>query len=119
MGHHHSNSHSSSGYADQLGHIVPRPVYLKVFVSLLALTAITVLVAQIDISPGWNITMALFVATIKALLVMLFFMHLKYESKITWVYVIFPIALVAIMVAGVYSDNPLRDKPLPVKVQQK
>lgn len=119
MGHHHSNSHSGSDYADQLGHIVPRPVYLKVFISLLVLTVITVIVAGIDISPGWNITMALFVATIKALLVMLFFMHLKYENKITWVYVIFPIVLVAIMVGGVYSDNPLRDKPVPVKVIQK
>jgi cytochrome c oxidase subunit 4 len=114
----HHGSHSGNGYADQLGHIVPRKVYLNVFLSLLALTVITVLVAHIDISPGWNLVLALFVATIKAVLVLLFFMHLKYEDKITWLYVLFPIVLVAIMIGGVYSDNPFRFNTKPIEVQK-
>ena len=116
MSHHHHSSDSSSNYAHQLGHIVPKEVYRNVFIALIDLTILTVFVAGIDISPGWNVTIALAVASIKAILVLLFFMHMKYESKTTWIFVAFPIALVIIMIAGVYSDNPLRVHTEPVKI---
>lgn len=107
-----------SGHEQHLGHIVPTKIYLSVFLSLLALTVITVLVHYLDISPGWNVTIALGVATVKAVLVLLFFMHLKYEDKTTWIFVIFPIVLVFIMIAGVYSDNPLRVHTEPIQIHK-
>jgi cytochrome c oxidase subunit 4 len=112
--------HSHDAHHGELGHIVPRDVYLKVFLALLVLTVITVGVAHIDISPGWNLVLALFVATIKAVLVLLIFMHLKYEDKVIWAYVAFPIILVFILIGGVYSDNPLRvhTEPMQVKMQK-
>lgn len=61
-------------------HIVPMKTYTSVFIALLVLTAITVLVAQFDFG-ALNGVIAMFVATIKASLVALFFMHLKYEEK--------------------------------------
>jgi cytochrome c oxidase subunit 4 len=60
-------------------HPVTSPkVYAGVLVALLALTAITVTAAGIDFGP-YNTVIALVIATIKASLVALFFMHLRYD----------------------------------------
>ncbi|MCA9428006.1 MAG: cytochrome C oxidase subunit IV family protein [Candidatus Omnitrophica bacterium] len=56
-------------------------LYLGVFAALLVLTAITVTVAFVDLGHGTNIGVALLIATAKASLVGLFFMHLKWERK--------------------------------------
>ena len=64
--------------------IVPRHVYYWVYTALLALTLLTVGVAYLDLGP-MNIVVALGIATCKAVLVMLFFMHLRYSSHLTWV----------------------------------
>ena len=61
--------------------IVPFSLYLKVLSALLVLTALTVVVAQIDFG-FLNVLIAMGIATIKAVLVLLFFMHLKYDNKL-------------------------------------
>ena len=58
-------------------------LYLVVFVVLLALTALTVLVASVDLGP-LNTPVALVIAAGKAMLVVLFFMHLKEAPGILW-----------------------------------
>ena len=63
---------------------VPRHVYYWVYGALLAFTLLTVGVAYVDLGP-LNIVLALTIAVSKALLVMLFFMHLRYSSRLTWV----------------------------------
>jgi cytochrome c oxidase subunit 4 len=66
--------------------IPPRKIYFLVFVTLLLLTLITVDVAFYD--AGWlNLYIALTIATCKALLVILFFMHVRYSGRLTWVFV--------------------------------
>jgi len=65
-------------------HIVPRRVYYAVFAALLALTALTVIVARFDLGP-MNSVAALSIAVLKASLVVLFFMHVKYGSRLVWV----------------------------------
>ncbi len=55
-------------------------VYSKVLAVLLFLTAMTVLIAQVDFGVV-NVFIAMGIATIKASLVLLFFMHLKYDDK--------------------------------------
>ena len=60
-------------------HIVPAKVYASILGALLFLTFITVWVAQFDFGFA-NMIVAMGVATLKALLVMAFFMHLKYEG---------------------------------------
>ena len=62
-------------------HITPVKVYLVVGLSLICLTALTVAISFIDLGP-WNITVALVIASIKALLVSLFFMHLFWDNKL-------------------------------------
>lgn len=64
------------------GHIVSVKLYLLVFFSLLVLTATTVGVAYIDLGGHWNTTAAITIAFIKAMLVVLFFMHLRYSSHL-------------------------------------
>ena len=61
---------------------VPR-IYLGIFVALLALTAITVLVSYVDLG-ALNTPIALFIAALKAALVILFFMHVKDSSPLVW-----------------------------------
>jgi cytochrome c oxidase subunit IV len=67
-------------------HIVPRQVYYRVFAALLVLTAITVGVAFVDLGP-LNTIIALSIAVSKALLVILFFMHVRYSTPLIWIYV--------------------------------
>ena len=62
-----------------LAHVVEVRVLLAVFAALIALTAITVAVSYFDFGP-FNLIVALGVATLKATLVALWFMHLRYES---------------------------------------
>jgi cytochrome c oxidase subunit 4 len=62
-------------------HIVTPVVYAIVFVSLLVGTAITVVAAYIDLGI-FNPVVALAIACTKAVIVILFFMHVKYQSKL-------------------------------------
>lgn len=113
----HNNEH-------ELGHVVEPIVFKKILIALLCLTIVTVIVAP---SVGFkafdfgslNIVIALFIASVKATLVMLWFMHLKYENKVTIMYVIFPIVLLFCMLAGIFIDNPYRDAALaPIAIEK-
>ncbi len=64
------------------GHISPTSTYYGIFGALMALTAITVGVAFINLG-ALNFPVALAIALLKATLVVLFFMHVKYSSKLT------------------------------------
>jgi len=119
MGHAHAHhSHSDSHGHDMQGHIVPVATFFKVLVALLILTVITVAAAQVDLGK-WNIVGALVIASVKASLVVLVFMHGKYENKILWTYILLPFILLAIMIGGVFTDDPFRDKITHFKVEQK
>jgi cytochrome c oxidase subunit 4 len=63
-------------------HVVSPTIYVVVFVALLVGTALTVWASFIDLGP-WNPVIALAIATSKATLVVLYFMHVKYSSKLT------------------------------------
>jgi len=67
-------------------HVLPPRVYYTVFAVLLALTALTVSVSFIDLGP-LSTVVALSIAAGKALLVILYFMHLRYSSRLTWLFV--------------------------------
>ena len=109
----HGNHHSH----DEVGHIVPESLFMKVLIALLVLTVVTVAAAQVDLGK-WNIVGALAIATVKASLVIYFFMHGKYENRIIWTYILIPFILLAIMIGGVFTDDPFRSRPQPVQVTQ-
>ena len=62
-------------------HIVPIPVYAAIFVALLVLTAVTIAVAFIDLG-AMNTAAALAIAFVKGSLVVMYFMHVKYSSRL-------------------------------------
>ena len=67
-------------------HIVPVKIYIRNFLVLMALMILTVAVASVPLG-SMNVVVALAVAVTKATLIILFFMHVKYSSKLTWVFV--------------------------------
>jgi cytochrome c oxidase subunit 4 len=66
-------------------HIVPVRVYVTIFLVLLVGTALTVWAAFIDFPFGLNTIIALTIAVTKATFVVLYFMHVRYSSRLIWV----------------------------------
>ena len=64
-------------------HIVPKTTYYLIFLALMVGTGLTWWIATIDLGAMNNVIM-LTIAVTKATLVVLFFMHVKYGSKLTW-----------------------------------
>lgn len=66
------------------GHVAPKSMYYLVFLALLVGTGLTVAAAFVDMGAMNNVVM-LTIAIIKATLVILFFMHVRWSSRLTWV----------------------------------
>lgn len=88
-------------------HVVSRKTYFVIFGALMVLTAATVLVATFDLG-ALNAVVALSIAVLKATLVVLYFMHVRYSSKLTWVFVGAGFFWLAILVAFTLSDYATR-----------
>ena len=71
----------NAGHPEGELHIVSPMVYLTIFGALLVGTAITIGASYVDMGP-WNPVVALGIAVTKATLVVLYFMHIKYSSKL-------------------------------------
>ncbi len=84
-------------------HITPTRTYVLVCAALLALTLLTYMAAQIDLGP-WNTVVALAIAVIKASLVILFFMHVRYSSPLTAVFILGGLLWLGILMAGTLND---------------
>ena len=84
-------------------HIVPPGTYLAIILTLLALTGLTVYAAYVNLG-RFNIVVALAIATLKATLVVLFFMHAKYVPKRTQLVIIAGIFWLALLLLMTMSD---------------
>ena len=84
-------------------HLVPVKVYLAVFLALIALTAVTVLAAYIDLG-FLNMPVALAIAVVKATLVVLYFMHVLYESRLIWLYLAGSVAWLVVLIGITLAD---------------
>jgi len=67
-------------------HVVSLRIYYAIFVTLMVLTALTVAAAGADLG-RLNVVVALTIAVVKATLVLLYFMHLRYSPRLTWLVV--------------------------------
>ncbi len=83
-------------------------VYLLIFAALMVLTATTVWVAFIDLGV-MNDVVAMAIACTKATLVILYFMHVRYSSKLTWAFVAAGFVFLLILLAFILSDVMTRD----------
>lgn len=92
-------------------HIVPVKTYVTIFLILLTMTFVTVGVAFVDLDrllPHFNIMAALAIAVFKAVLVILFFMHVKYSPRLTWLVVGASFVWLAIMLVITVADYTSR-----------
>ena len=65
--------------------LTPLRTYFIIYLILLALLALTVAIAYVDLGP-WGIVVALIIAIVKALLVMFYFMHLRSTNPLVWLF---------------------------------
>ena len=86
---------------DYIGHIIPAKFYVLIWAILMVLTGTTVYAATVELGV-FNIVVALVIATIKGSLVVLFFMHLRYSTKLTmvtliaslfWLFILFSLTM--------------------------
>ena len=84
-------------------HIVPKRTYYAIFAILMLCTTATVLIAFVDLGP-FNTVAALTIAVFKAVLVILFFMHVKYGTRLTWAVVVGSVFWLGILLVLTMSD---------------
>ena len=87
----------------QVGHVIPLRVLFGVLATLLVMTYVTVAVSNFDFG-RFNLWVALGIALFKASLVLLFFMHLKYDKPFNAIVIIASLALVVLFIAGALTD---------------
>jgi cytochrome c oxidase subunit 4 len=91
-------------------HVVPPRVYVTIFAALMVLTAVTTWVAFIDLGP-LNVVIMLAIAGVKASLVVLWFMHARYESVLTRVTILAAVFWLLVLIVISASDVFLRARP--------
>lgn len=88
--------------------------YIAVFVALLVLLAVTVFAAEVELG-RFNFLAAAAIATVKAVLIVLFFMHVKYSTPLTWLVSAAGFFVLAILFALTMSDyltrSTIRSEP--------
>jgi len=89
-------------------HIVYPRVYITIFLVLMAGTGLTVMAAFRDFPGPLNAVVALTIAVIKATFVVLYFMHVRYSSRLIWLVIAAALFWLAIMFALTISDYSTR-----------
>ena len=84
-------------------HVVAKKTYYTIFASLMVLTMVTVWVSGFDLGP-LNTVVALAIAGVKATLVVLFFMHVKYGTRLTKLAIIAALYWFGILLTLTLSD---------------
>jgi cytochrome c oxidase subunit 4 len=88
-------------------HIVPTRTYYVIFAILMLCTYLTVQLAFLDLG-AMNTVAALAIAVFKAALVVLFFMHVKYSTRLTWVVVLGSVFWLGILLTLTLTDYVTR-----------
>ena len=106
--HAHSHEHAE--------HVLPLRVYFGVFAALLVLTAVTVIISKFHFG-AFNLVVAMAVAAVKASLVALIFMHLKYDNKVYMMIFLGSILFLAIFIVFTMADTMTRGNVDPMKAR--
>ena len=92
---------------------VPIRTYALVFLALLVLTGLTTAIAFLDLGGSINTMVALAIAVCKALLVILYFMHVRYSDRLTWVFAGAGFFWLLILIGGPMDDVLTRPQLSP------
>ena len=85
-------------------HIVQPRIYIVIFLALMVGTVLTLVAAFYDFPGPLNAIVALTIAVVKATLVVLYFMHVRYSGRLVWLVIIAALLWLAIMFAITFSD---------------
>lgn len=88
-------------------HVLPLSTYLIISGILFVLTVVTVVIAEFDFG-SFNFLVAMAVATVKATLVALYFMHLKYDNKLYLTSLVLSLIFLAIFIGLTLIDTMYR-----------
>jgi cytochrome c oxidase subunit IV len=100
-----------------MAHIASVKSYVGIFATLMVFTVITVFVAYVNLGQ-MNKVVALGIATIKATLVILYFMHVKYSSRLTKLVVVSGFFFLIILLSLTMVDYGSREwTPVPPRLQ--
>lgn len=83
--------------------VVGPATYITIFIALCVFTLITAWVAFIDLGPLNNVV-AMGIAFTKAMLVILFFMHVKYSDRLIWITALSGFYWLVVLLLITYSD---------------
>lgn len=81
--------------------------YIVVWFALLVLTGVTLGVSYLDLGLG-NVAAALAIASVKAALVALYFMHLRHEGRLVWAFALTPLGFLLLIICGTLADTLFR-----------
>lgn len=107
----HSHDHDHDGH-----HVMPLPILFGIFGALIFFTILTVAVGQFSLGK-WEILITMMIATTKATLVAVFFMHLKYDrpfNAMIFSFSLFFVALflgIVLMDVGSYKEDLVAPEP--------
>ncbi len=104
MAHNTITTSDEQAHADGHPHVMPLSVLLPTFAALIALTVITVSASKLSIGAA-EIWVAMGIATIKATLVALYFMHLRYDKPFNALLILFSLVFAAIFVGMALVDS--------------
>ena len=109
-GHAHApHAHASHG----AGHISPISLYVTIFMALMVLTGVTVAAAFVNLGQ-FNFLVAMIIAAFKASLVIWYFMHVKYQSRLTKLTLATGLFFLAILLGMMLIDYTSRNfTPMP------
>lgn len=102
-------------------HIVSVRAYVIILAALMAFLILTIVLAFFDIDAwsrshhlggGWNTAIALTIAVIKAMLIALMFMHLKFSPRLTWIFASAGVVWLGIMLTLTMTDYLTRNSAI-------
>lgn len=116
----HAHGH---GGKDHVPHVLPFATYVKTLATLLVLTVITVAASYVDFGSA-NLWIAMFIATIKASVVALIFMHLFWDHKFHSIVLVMSLIFLGVFISFTMFDTEARgrggetvngDRPVDIK----
>lgn len=98
------NGEAAAAGHPHVSHVIPVQVLLAVFFALIVFTGVTVAITWFDLGE-WNLLAALGIATVKASLVALYFMHLRYDSPFNGLLLVTALVFVALFLSLTIMDS--------------
>ncbi len=75
-----------------------------IFAALIALTVLTVGLSTVPLAPAWHLVLGLAIASAKAMLVVMIFMHVYYSTRLTWVVALGSLLWLFILIGYTMTD---------------